>query len=65
MNFDYDLPPLSTLLVRTAEAFDIDLIDPRQTRPILCGWVRMVYENILPGRLEKTKVYGPRVRYRP
>ncbi|CAO3600683.1 unnamed protein product [Absidia cylindrospora] len=51
--------------VRTAESFDIDLIDPRHTRPILCGWVKMMYDNILPSRLEKVKINGPRVRYRP
>ena len=30
---------------RTAEAFGIeDIIDPRDTRPLLCDWVEMVYE---------------------
>ncbi|KAI8086149.1 carboxyl transferase [Halteromyces radiatus] len=51
--------------VRTAEAFDIELIDPRHTRPILCEWVQMIYDHILPVRLEKVKVNGPRVVYRP
>ncbi|CAM0138552.1 hypothetical protein VKS41_007172 [Umbelopsis sp. WA50703] len=52
--------------VRTAENFDIpEIIDPRHTRPILCDWVRLMYENILPQRLEKVKVHGPKVQYRP
>ncbi|KAI8578499.1 hypothetical protein K450DRAFT_247193 [Umbelopsis ramanniana AG] len=52
--------------VRTAENFDIpEIIDPRHTRPILCDWVRLMYENILPGRLEKVKVNGPKILYRP
>jgi acetyl-CoA carboxylase carboxyltransferase component len=30
---------------RTAEAFGIeDIIDPRDTRPVLCDWVQMAYE---------------------
>jgi len=30
---------------RTAEAFGIeDIIDPRDTRPLLCDWVEMAYE---------------------
>ncbi len=30
---------------RTAEAFGIeDIIDPRDTRPLLCEWVEMAYE---------------------
>jgi acetyl-CoA carboxylase carboxyltransferase component len=30
---------------RTAEAFGIeDIIDPRDTRPLLCDWVKMAYE---------------------
>jgi acetyl-CoA carboxylase carboxyltransferase component len=30
---------------RTAEAFGIeDIIDPRDTRPLLCKWVEMAYE---------------------
>jgi len=37
---------------RSAEAFDIeDIIDPRDTRPLLCDWVEMGYrvERIRPG----------------
>jgi len=41
---------------RTAEAFGIeDIIDPRDTRPLLCEWVEMAYE------LEKNNV-GPKKR---
>jgi acetyl-CoA carboxylase carboxyltransferase component len=30
---------------RTAEAFGIeDIIDPRDTRPLLCDWIEMAYE---------------------
>ncbi len=40
--------------LRTAEAFDIEeIIDPRDTRPLLCEWVRLAYAR-LPHRL------GPR-----
>lgn len=36
---------------RTAERFGVqDIIDPRETRPILCDWVEMAYE-ILPQQL--------------
>ncbi len=43
---------------RTAEAFDIEeIIDPRETRPMLCEWVNVVWDTIDP---------GPRSRgYRP
>lgn len=45
---------------RTAEAFGIEhIIDPRETRPILCEWVEMAYE------LESTRL-GPRLHgFRP
>lgn len=45
---------------RTAEAFGIEhIIDPRETRPILCDWVSLAYE------VEATRL-GPRWRgYRP
>jgi acetyl-CoA carboxylase carboxyltransferase component len=34
---------------RTAEAFGIeDIIDPRETRPLLCEWVEMAYEAERP-----------------
>ena len=34
--------------LRTAEAFGVEeIIDPRDTRPLLCDWVTMAYE-ILP-----------------
>lgn len=37
--------------MRTAEAFGIEeIIDPRDTRPLLCGWVRLAY-GILPTQL--------------
>ncbi|CEI87730.1 hypothetical protein RMCBS344292_02139 [Rhizopus microsporus] len=52
--------------IRTAEIFDMpEIIDPRDTRPILCEWVKLVYDHILPQRLEKIKVQGPRILYRP
>ncbi|MGE0881998.1 MAG: acyl-CoA carboxylase subunit beta [Blastocatellales bacterium] len=36
---------------RTAEAFGIEeIIDPRDTRPLLCDWVEMAYE-LLPARI--------------
>ena len=41
---------------RTAEAFGIeDIIDPRHTRPLLCEWVEMAYDN------EKHNL-GPKMR---
>ncbi|MGI8925667.1 MAG: acyl-CoA carboxylase subunit beta [Tepidiformaceae bacterium] len=45
---------------RTAENFGIEhIIDPRETRPILCEWVRLAYE------LESTRL-GPKTRgFRP
>jgi acetyl-CoA carboxylase carboxyltransferase component len=36
---------------RSAEAFDVeDVIDPRDTRPLLCDWVEAAY------RVEKTRL---------
>jgi acetyl-CoA carboxylase carboxyltransferase component len=45
---------------RTAEAFGIEhIIDPRETRPLLCEWVELAYE------IEATQL-GPRARgFRP
>jgi acetyl-CoA carboxylase carboxyltransferase component len=41
---------------RTAEAFGIEeIIDPRDTRPLLCQWVELAYEN------EATRL-GPKTR---
>lgn len=41
---------------RTAEAFGIEeIIDPRDTRPLLCDWAKLAYE-ILPSQL------GPKTR---
>ncbi|KAI8144838.1 carboxyl transferase [Fennellomyces sp. T-0311] len=52
--------------IRTAEVFDIpDIIDPRDTRPILAEWVKTVYENVLPHRVDRIKAHGPRILYRP
>ena len=32
---------------RTAEMFGIEeIIDPRDTRPILCDWIKGVYKNL-------------------
>ncbi len=42
--------------LRTAEAFGIEeVIDPRDTRPLLCDWVRLAYD-LLPSQL------GPKSR---
>jgi acetyl-CoA carboxylase carboxyltransferase component len=42
--------------IRTAEAFGIEeIIDPRDTRPLLCDWVHQAYE-VVPKQL------GPRTR---
>ncbi len=42
--------------IRTAEAFGVEeIIDPRDTRPLLCEWVHQAYE-IIPTQL------GPRTR---
>jgi acetyl-CoA carboxylase carboxyltransferase component len=45
---------------RTAEAFGVEeIIDPRDTRPILCDWVETAY-NILPSQLGiKTRGFRP------
>jgi len=41
---------------RTAEAFNVeDIIDPRDTRPILCDWIEQAYE------VEATRL-GPKLR---
>jgi acetyl-CoA carboxylase carboxyltransferase component len=41
---------------RTAEAFGVeDIIDPRETRPLLCEWVEQAYE------VEATRL-GPKLR---
>ncbi|KAK9772467.1 hypothetical protein SCAR479_10840 [Seiridium cardinale] len=38
--------------VRTANAFGIEeIIDPANTRPLLCEWISHVYEELLPIRL--------------
>lgn len=43
---------------RTAEPFDIEeIIDPRETRPMLCEWVRLAYRTLEPGK--KTRGYRP------
>ena len=32
---------------RTAEAMDIeDIIDPRNTRPMLCEWIELAYQQL-------------------
>ena len=42
--------------LKTAEAFGVEeVIDPRDTRPLLCDWVRLAYE-IIPTQL------GPKAR---
>ncbi|KAI8369646.1 carboxyl transferase [Radiomyces spectabilis] len=52
--------------IRTAELFDIpEIIDPRDTRAMLCEWVVMMYNHVLPERLAKVKAHGPRMFYRP
>ena len=38
--------------VRTANAFGVEeIIDPCETRPLVCEWARHIYQEILPGRL--------------
>lgn len=38
--------------VRTANAFGVEeIVDPANTRPICCEWVRHVYEALLPQRV--------------
>ncbi|KAI8931668.1 hypothetical protein NX059_011315 [Plenodomus lindquistii] len=38
--------------VRTANAFGVEeIIDPAHTRPLLCEWVKHVYESLLPERI--------------
>lgn len=52
--------------IRTAEIFDMpEIIDPRDTRPILCEWVQLMYDQVLPQRLDRIKAHGPRILYRP
>ncbi|KAI9283373.1 ClpP/crotonase-like domain-containing protein [Sporodiniella umbellata] len=46
--------------IRTAETFD-----PRDTRPMLCEWAQLMYDHVLPQRLEKVRTHGPRILYRP
>jgi hypothetical protein len=42
--------------LRTAEAFGVEeVIDPRDTRPLLCDWIKLAYE-IIPTQL------GPKFR---
>ena len=41
---------------RTAEAFNIeDIIDPRETRPLLCEWVELAYRSL-------PTILGPKLR---
>ncbi len=41
---------------RTAEAFNIeDIIDPRETRPLLCEWVELAYKSL-------PTIVGPKMR---
>ena len=45
---------------RTAEAFNIeDIIDPRDTRPILAEWAEQAYEAVLPTVGRKTRGARP------
>ncbi|KAL5002781.1 carboxyl transferase [Aspergillus recurvatus] len=38
--------------VRTANAFGVEeIIDPKDTRKVVCGWARHVYEVLMPARL--------------
>ncbi len=44
--------------LRTAEAFDIEeIVDPRDTRPLLCEWAALAYRTLEPG--PKTRGYRP------
>ena len=43
---------------RTAETFDIqEIIDPRDTRPLLCDWIEIAYGTMRPG--PKTRGFRP------
>jgi acetyl-CoA carboxylase carboxyltransferase component len=45
---------------RTAEAFNIeDLIDPRDTRPILCEWTETAYDQLPATVGKKTRTMRP------
>ena len=38
---------MARLPFRTAEAMDIeDIIDPRNTRPMLCEWIELAYQQL-------------------
>jgi hypothetical protein len=45
---------------RTAEAFGIEeIIDPRDTRPLLCEWIDTAYERLPSGLGPKRRGYRP------
>jgi len=45
---------------RTAEAFGVEeIIDPRETRPLLCDWVELAYELIASGLGPKRRGMRP------
>lgn len=45
---------------RTAEAFDIEeIIDPRDTRPLLCRWIRIVYPTLAHDLGPRARGYLP------
>lgn len=38
--------------VRTANAFGVEeIIDPPDTRPVVCAWTKRVYEYVMPQRI--------------
>lgn len=38
--------------VRTANAFGVEeIIDPKDTRAVVCSWIRRVYKSLMPQRL--------------
>ena len=45
---------------RTAEAFDIEeIVDPRDTRPLLCEWADLAYRSMEPNPGPKARGYRP------
>ena len=45
---------------RTAEAFDIEeIIDPRETRPLLCEWIALAYRSMDPKPGPKARGHRP------
>lgn len=42
--------------VRSASGFLVEeIIDPKDTRPVVCAWTRHIYDYVLPRRLDKVR----------